>query len=341
MGHLTFADLIARRVPLAASEAAALTLAVARLLDVQRASGQRVRLPDDSWILLSSNGDVSIVEVHGSLEGDETAALSALLGRLLRLDERLPAGRHGVVPGGLLIVLARNLGHIHLPTTGPSAFRTALERFASHDPALLSSVFWRAASGRPDGRTARNAAARRAESRLRGERRHRGPSAADLRRALREMEQELFELRGGLSRSPDAGHRPAIPRWRAVVAPALAVCVTGVLAVAALAVTSGPTDSLALTSASDDVSLSPQPVEALVTRPAPPPRPADASVREGSAADDPPRGRDRTVRRVSTPVRAVGTPAETPVSRPRPKRPDPLAALRGGTRGIPFALPPG
>ena len=39
----------------------ALTLAVARVMDRRRASGQRVRLPDDEWILLNSSGEVSVL----------------------------------------------------------------------------------------------------------------------------------------------------------------------------------------------------------------------------------------------------------------------------------------
>jgi hypothetical protein len=346
MGHLTFADLIARRVPLSASEAAALTLAVARLMDERRASVQRVRLPDDEWILLSSGGEVSMVAVHGSLECDETAALSALLRRLLRLDERLPAERHQIVPGGLLIVLARNLGYIHLPATSPAAFRAALERFATADPAVLSTVFWRAASCARDGRTGRPAAGRPSDDgTLRADRRQRGASAADLRRALRDLERELFELRGRLT-AAGARVRPAFTLRRTAAAAALAACFVGALAVAALALTTGSgTPALA---ARTDIPLVPAAAAAAPTpntrvlqaQESQGPEPLERSERfEQPERFERPERSERSeggLRRVSTSAQPTVKPEAT---RARPTRTDPFAAFRGGTRGIPFTLP--
>ena len=342
MAHLTFADLIARRVPLAASEAAALTLAVARLMDVRRASGQSVRLPDDEWILLSSNGEVSVVEVHGTLEGDETASLSALLRRLLRLDERLRTGQHEIVPGGLLIVLARNLGYIHLPATGPAAFRAALERFASPDPAVLSAVFWRAASAGRDARLPPALVRRSLDGRTRNERRLQGASTADLRRALRHLEQELFELRGRLAaRGPRIQRQPVSIRRGAAVA-ALAAGFGGALAVAALALTGGTPDGAAL--ARPDVVLGPAEQVKQVIRLVPtaaPIRPAadrvEHVVQRGTEErrTSPPPAR---MRRVSTAPAPITRPRASDTPRPPSKRRDPLAAHRGGTRGIPFTM---
>jgi hypothetical protein len=357
MGHLTFAELIARRVPLSASEAAALTLAVARLMDVRRASGQRVTLPDDEWILLSSSGDVSIVEVHGAVESDETAGLSALLRRLLRLDERGPAARHTIVPGGLLIVLARNLGYIHLPATSPAAFRAALERFGSADPAVLSAVFWRAASGGRDARTPRTEAGRRlAGARTPAERRSQGPSRTDLRRALRELEQELFELRTRIVPATARRDHLDMPSRRSAAAAALAVGFVGALAVAGLAVTGG--------APARDVSSRPDAVVGPDARVRLLPAVATGAALAGTpdqAAREPRSDTPSVARRSKAPLRAapadpprvvrVKASAETrssPAStdrartkggeRTKPKR-DPLSVHRGGTRGIPFALP--
>ena len=337
MAHLTFADLIARRVPLAASEAAALTLAVARLMDLRRASGQSVRLPDDEWILLSSNGEVSIVEVHGALEGDETASLSALLRRLLRLDERLRAGQHEIVPGGLLIVLARNLGYIHLPATGPAAFRAALERFASADPAVLSGVFWRAASAGRDARPLPPVLVRQSiDARTRNERRQQGASTTDLRRALRDLEQELFELRGRFAAGGARIHRQPVSLRRGAAAAALAVGFVGALAVAALALTGGTADNAV--TARPDIVLGPE--EQVIRRLVP----AATTIR--TAADpvvqrrtDGQRTSPARVRRVSSAPAPVTRARASDTPRPSSRKRDPLAAHRGGTRGIPFTMP--
>jgi hypothetical protein len=332
MGNLTFADLMARRVPLAASEAAALTLAVARLMDVRRTSGQRVRLPDDEWILLSSNGEVSIVEVHGSLEYDETTSLSALLRRLLRLDERLPAGRHAIVPGGLLIVLARNLGYIHLPATEPAAFRAALERFAAPDPSALSAVFWRVASCGRDGRTLRPAPRRSTHTRARTERRHQGASRADLRRALRDLERELYELRGQVT-GKTGGEPAATPGIRrTTIAATLAASFIGALTVAALAVTGGTREPTA--ARGPDVALTPDApavrvIPAVAALPDPAPEPVRLE-REPASRD----GAGVRVRRAATTRPATRTQKTDAPTRGSTKKADPLAAHRGGTRGI-------
>src|SRR5688500_11084708 len=204
MPHLAFAQLVNRAVPLTAAEAAALTLGVARVLDVRRRAGMPGQVPEDEWILLSSTGEVSIVDVQGTAVADETAALSALLRRLLRLDDRSPSDAAGV-PGGLLIVLARNLGYIHLPATSPLAFRAALERFATPDRSALAAVFWRAAANRSDVASPMPALVSPAP-RACVDRRRRGLSSAELRRALREVEREFFELQCAvLRRSSIAG----------------------------------------------------------------------------------------------------------------------------------------
>lgn len=353
MGHVSFADLIARRVPLAASEAASLALAVARLMDARRVEGQRVRLPDDEWILLSSSGEVSIVEVHGSADLDETAGLSALLRRLLRLDERLPSSGHDVVPGGLLIVLARNLGYIHLPATGPDAFRAALERFAAANPAVLAAVFWRAAASRPARLPRGGAATRACDARNRFDRRQQGPSRADLRRALRDLEGELFEMRARFSAPERRVQRSTRLSGHHAVAAVLAACFIGAVAVASLAVPGDSPQQSAVTHG--DVML--RPAAAIVpgvrriapatrssaasdgaaTRPAPG-RPS------GRAASPPatPRAGVRHALASSAPA-ATRAGARSRQDAPPPAKPkkDPLAVHRGGTRGIPFALPPG
>jgi hypothetical protein len=195
VAYLSFADLITGPIRLSPAEAAALTLAVARQLDGEGRHGSDARLPDDHGILLSSTGTVAFVRGAEAPAPDNHTALSALLMRLLRLDEEPRAQ----VPGGLLIVLARNLGYIQLPPTSPDVFRAALERFATPDPTLLAGIFWRGA--RVKGAVPRRASGGADAAPARVDRRRGGPTRADLRRALRELEHDLFNTRRRLHRT--------------------------------------------------------------------------------------------------------------------------------------------
>lgn len=180
MAQLSFADLFERRLPLAASEAVALTLAVAARCDA---------VPDEHEITLDSCGEVTVGTVGGSTSQDETAQLARLLHRLLRIDEADQRDRPGRVPGGLLVLLARSLRQIDLPALPRQSFIEALRRFGDEpDAATLAAIFWRAARMRP------------AKAARRAERRNRGPSPQELRRSLRQAEQELFMLRRTLRR---------------------------------------------------------------------------------------------------------------------------------------------
>jgi Tol biopolymer transport system component len=224
MTYLSFAALIAHRVPLTAAEAVTLTLAVACLLDARRTTPREAQLPSDEHLLLSNTGQVTFKTVDGSTHQDETTALAALLRRLLQLDESDGVERRGRVPGGLLVLLARTLGQIDLDPPGREEFRTALSRFAGGaDPsgAVLSTIFWRAASLRPATRRARTERAllpAAPETWTGVERRRHGPSRTELRRALRDLEREVFE--GQPMLAPAALDRP---RPRAAVAAGLII----------------------------------------------------------------------------------------------------------------------
>ena len=197
MPHLSFTELIKHHVPLSAAEAVQLTLAVAHLLDSRRTDDTTLQVPGDDLILLGNTGHVAFATVHRSTDRDETPALAALTRRLLQLDDSAPIERRGRVPGGLLILLSRALREIDLPAPNRDEFRTALARFAGEDPpspAALSAVFWRAASVRPANRKRKMlgllpAGTSVAES----ERRSHGLSRTELRRALRDLEREVFE----------------------------------------------------------------------------------------------------------------------------------------------------
>jgi hypothetical protein len=200
MPHLSFSELIKLRVPLTAEEAVALTLAAAYVLDTRRVANTAVQVPGDEFILLGNTGHVTFTSVEVSTDQDESTALAALLRRLLQLDESGANDRRGRVPGGLLILLARTLRQIDLPSPDRDEFRAALARFATEGgptAAMLSVVFWRAASLRPVADTKRRVlgllSAGAATSPDEKDRRSHGLSRTELRRALRDLEREVFE----------------------------------------------------------------------------------------------------------------------------------------------------
>jgi hypothetical protein len=221
MAYLTLAELIRHGVPLSPAEAIALTLAVARVLDRRRADGDGVHVPDDERLLLSNAGDVIFGSVEGSTEQEEIFALASLLRRLLQLDARGAHDRRGRVPGGLLVVLARSLGQIDLPAPTREEFMTALTRFAGNESssrALLSVIFWRAASLRPASEQSTHIAALLpALPPTFTERRTRGLSRTELRRAVRELEREVFEQASRVS-AAQPGTAPEFHQRRAGVA---------------------------------------------------------------------------------------------------------------------------
>lgn len=222
MPYLSFADLIRHRVPLSAPEAAALTLAVARVLDVRRDGECGLHVPGDDRLLLSNTGDVTFGGVEPSTEQEEIAGLASLLRRLLQLDTPGVRDRRGRVPGGLLVLLARALRQIDLGPPTRDEFLTALIRFAGlheRSAAALAVVFWRAAGLRPGLFGKQKALGLLPPARDTGlaERRQHGPPASELRRALRDLERELYERPGGVRGSREPRRRER----RAAVAAAL------------------------------------------------------------------------------------------------------------------------
>ena len=136
---MSFAELMARGVPLSAAEACAL---------VRRVAEQCETCPDATEIFLGSGGQVTFDAAPVASRREGTVELATLLHRLLGLD-RERAELAGV-PGGLLVILARMLGQIDLPPLSAVAFRETIVRFAAGvDEAALAEVFWRAAKRRP------------------------------------------------------------------------------------------------------------------------------------------------------------------------------------------------
>jgi hypothetical protein len=226
MPHLSFADIIRERVPLTPSEAVALTLAVADVLDARRVFADDLPVPPDEGLLLSSTGEISVATVEGLTDEDETTCLAALLRRLLQLDDSATLDRRGRVPGALLVLLSRALQQIDLPSPGRDEFRRALARFVAVDEraaAALAAIFWRAAAARPavTGKRAPQLLLPEVTETASADRRNRGASRAELRRSLRDLERELFErpARAALDSVLPSARRN--PQPRAAIAGAL------------------------------------------------------------------------------------------------------------------------
>ena len=242
MPHLSFSELIHHRVPLSAAEAVQLTMAVAHLLDARRTGDPALQVPGDEFILLGNTGHVTFTTVDRSTDPDESSALAALARRLLQLDDSSKVDRRGRVPGGLLILLARALREIDLPAPNREEFRTALARFAGEDgapsSATLSTVFWRAASLRPGSRSSKTLGLLPASlPETESERRSHGLSRTQLRRALRDLEREVFErpeLEGGA-----IAPAPPPPWWKRQVRDTRAAVGGALLGAALVAIITG------------------------------------------------------------------------------------------------------
>jgi hypothetical protein len=325
--QLSLADLVAYEVPLTPREAASLTLAVAEHWDCWSAHHERVRsLPSKNAILLHQSGTVSFVPHAPAGDEDYGAALSSLLSALLGLDEDADDEKPFVYPAALRRAVAHAGG-----LAGADALRTALMRFASADPVVLRSVFWRAVRVIQAGpaESMPMSFEERRNARPRTERRRRGMAVSDLRREIRLLEQEIYESR------PHAADVPAAAR---IARPKLAI---GIAAVCSLVVV---TISLARTVFAPDARQDSATAEQLDT-----PLPARAmttpTVSTPTVAP--------AVLQVSTPAASTSTPAHRPLHSPRlaaksrvparrittapvppPARRPPTAPFAGGTRGV-------
>jgi hypothetical protein len=277
MTLMTLADIIQRRVRLSPREAAAVTLAVAREWDRHRALRGPISVPEPGGITLQRDGHVAFLVALPVPGVDDAASLSTLFSQLLGIDESRPASRGAASDGSLVTVGGPTAGG---PTTGSAitdspttrittplavpesaapersveSFRAALSRFGDDDPVLLAAVFDRAA-----GTMQRSLAQRPLTQRPVATRRHRDVSApahvpdrrhvpdavTELRRDLRELEQQAYE---GRPREMSGAQLPvtvtptAPPRHRLGPSWLAAACaVAVVLGVGIAAVTGRPT----------------------------------------------------------------------------------------------------
>ena len=281
MAQLSFADLIVRRVPLTAAEAASLTLAAA----------EQGPVPDVCEISLSSTGVVTFSS-PAAATADEAVRLASLLHQLLRLDEPDGDERRWRIPGGLLVVLARTMRQMDLPALNATDFKEALVRFgARREPGMLAAIFWRAARMRgPNRPRAAASSASPATSRRRAERRSQGPAPAELRRWLRQTEREVFQLR------------------RSRAAAASAAIIASFVVVVSVAIGLDLSDSSATARASTDLPLEAQPISQAVDRELPAPRTAVNPLPKRATAE-----RVRTASRSASSSSASSSPARRTV----------------------------
>jgi hypothetical protein len=142
---VTYADIVARRVPLAPEEAVALVLAVSGARNGGDGAGA---VPPLDRIVLNSDGIVSL-SLTDEADDDGVGQLARLLHTLLVPDT---ASRRPV-PGPLLLAVARALGEIALPRPTAAEFERLLSRFGAADPAVLSSIHRRCVAASKAART--------------------------------------------------------------------------------------------------------------------------------------------------------------------------------------------
>jgi hypothetical protein len=199
---LTYAEIM-RRAPVSVHEAVALVLAALRELGPPTARRTSPGLPSPDYILLSRNGRVTLAAVgEPATASDRVRQASLLLHTLLVRDDVIAQHLHGPVPGALLLLIARGTHQIALPVPTRDEFVETLSRFGSMSTMTLAQVYRRYLRLDVVGSPTRRAMSSHVvpirrdwhapSARVR-ERRHNGPSVAELRRDLRDAERALFD----------------------------------------------------------------------------------------------------------------------------------------------------
>ncbi len=152
MSSLTFDELI-RTLPLSVEDAVALTLGAADALEQHRAAETTPSLPNDAEVTLSGDGTVALRAVDRRALPDEVRQLASLLRRLLKLEDERQGGRPQV-PGALVVLIARSVGHIDAPPPAAPAFRAALLRFVGGDAQEVRAAVYHRAAGAAGSRPA-------------------------------------------------------------------------------------------------------------------------------------------------------------------------------------------
>jgi hypothetical protein len=198
---VTYAEIV-RRTPVSVPEAVALVLAVLRALGPLAEHETSHGLPSPAYVLLSSGGRVTLSAIgEPASASDRVRQASILLHTFLVRDNVATQPLRGPVPGPLLLLIARGTGQIALPAPAYTEFVETLSRFGTMSAMMLAQVYRRCAGFEVVGSLARGRAShvvpihrdRHARSARSRERRHNGPSVAELRRDLRDAERALFD----------------------------------------------------------------------------------------------------------------------------------------------------
>jgi hypothetical protein len=136
---LTFSDIAAQPI-LEADEAVSLALGLAAELPTDQLAPRRPAL---NQIGLSATGEITLEACAEPIAlGQEAQWLAEVIAALIGVDDLDEIG-HAIIPGGLLVLLARAMGRTSLPTLGYHEFIDGLERFSSADAATLQEIYER------------------------------------------------------------------------------------------------------------------------------------------------------------------------------------------------------
>ena len=141
--HLSYAGILARRVPLSAAEAAALVLAACRAVAERDGREPNGGCPSPDDILLNGAGQVRLAGWCSREEDADVRRLAELLQQFLIHSEAVE-GPHAAVPGALLLLIARAVRTIDLPVPTLAEFTATVGRFGSADTVTLARLFRRA-----------------------------------------------------------------------------------------------------------------------------------------------------------------------------------------------------
>jgi hypothetical protein len=149
--HVSLSDVTGSGIRLTAEEAVAIALAAAHQCDQASVAEFAVGLPASSEVLLDGRGRLWFSATGPQLtDSERVKQMASLLQTLLCLaGGPEPPGSRSPVPGALVMLIARAGGQIDLPTPSFVAFRDALRRFGSPEPATLAAVYRRTVAHRP------------------------------------------------------------------------------------------------------------------------------------------------------------------------------------------------
>jgi hypothetical protein len=136
---LILSDIAAQPI-LPPEEAVALALALAAALPADQLPPHRPAL---NQIRLMETGEISLEACAEPIApGEEAQWLAEVIGALLGVDDLDELG-HAIIPGGLLVLLARAMGRTSLPPLGYQEFLDGLERFSTADASTLQDIYER------------------------------------------------------------------------------------------------------------------------------------------------------------------------------------------------------